>query len=568
MKSVMHLFLAIVLVFSACTSETVNPDTEKPVDPEVPVDNGPSTPCDFNFQSTKANDTLRIECSHNLNGQTIMLPENVVINYKGGEIINGELNFKESGIIDGRLLNHKFDVSGKVQLSTSSFDFEKNKWAITEGEVSDNIALENRNMLQKAIDITKKLGAKTFNVDKIDAYFLITPERHGLDMNVSSIKMPSDFNFSMSENTHLRVQGNNHYQYIFFNVRESNNVKIMGGHLYGDRDYHDYTPVNINGRSYPTHEWGLLIDIASSENVTIQNVNLSHASGDGVNIHSTRHTFDPLYVPSSNININNCYFDSNRRNNISITDGNNIIVENNIITNAGIDTPYSKGTAPRFGLDVEAHYVLDENNEIKYYQRARDITIRNNEERGCIGGAFIVAIGEDVLIESNTTEGTIAFTEASNVKIHKNTINAGSTKMTGIIGEGFGNRRTFGNEISSNIIRSQNQGIYLKTQDVSLFENTIEDCGMGISVNFNLHSSEIYDNNIINTTKGSGMIFSDGASSDVIVNNNNINVTGRAITFININTESEDQNNTVRVHSNELNGGSLFIDNSFGIKVE
>ena len=107
---------------------------------------------------------------HDLNGQTITLPGGVFINAIGGIIINGTLIF-ENGIIDDDILNPDLNIGGTVSLKEPTFTFSASKWGITEGKVTDNIALVNKNHLQKAIDQAKYLKATTFKIDVLDAFF-------------------------------------------------------------------------------------------------------------------------------------------------------------------------------------------------------------------------------------------------------------------------------------------------------------------------------------------------------------------------------------------------------------
>ncbi|WP_430813457.1 hypothetical protein [Carboxylicivirga sp. RSCT41] len=571
MKYVINLFLALILIFSACTGESINPDTEVPVDPtepEAPVDKETSTPCDYDFNSTSANDTLIIECSHDLNGQKIMLPENVIIDYKGGEIINGELNFKQAGIIDGRLLNHQLGVTGSVKLNSSTYTFDKNKWGIVEGIVSDEIALDNKNLFQRAINDVKRLGAINFNIDQLDAYFLVTSDRNLVLPFETSIHLPSNFNLKMADNANLRVQPNKYVRYNLLEIRGQSNVTITGGKLHGDRDKHDYTPIyDTNGRLRTTHEWGHLINISSGVDITISDVIMQNAAGDGLNIHSMKYAFDPEYIGSNNVLVTGCTFDSNRRNNMSITDGYNIIVENNSFLNAGVDTQYSEGTSPKCGIDVEAYRTRDDNGNLIEYQIAKDITIRNNIEKGSMASAFTIAIGQDITIENNTTENTIGFSLANGVRIINNVINAQADDVALKGGKPQNSETIFNNEISGNTVNSGNLGISIYNQDIDVYDNIIKNCKTGIMIN-DIIGSNIYGNKISSDVTNSYGIFTHIASADKVqIYENDINTTFKPIAFVNVNIEQGTEANQITLSNNELNGGEVSISNSNGIIV-
>ena len=575
MKNLFYFYFISALLFASC-DEAISIDEEVITPPEevipTPIPDDKNTPSDYDFSTLQANDTLNIAYTHDLGGKSIEVPSNVVINYNKGEIVNGSLVFKE-GKIDGNLLNHKLKIQGTPSLTSTTFKFEKSKWEITEGEVSDAIALVNKNTLKNVIAQVKSYGVETFKIDDLDACFWVDNElKDGRPMLEGSILLPSNFILEMTGNTHLRVQANHYFGYCLLEIRGVSNLTVKGGNLYGDRDQHDYSPVVINGHEYKTHEWGHLIDICTGVNIQINNVKLMDAAGDGLNIRSIKKTFDSDYIGSNNISVAECVFDSNRRNNLSITDGYDILIHNNTFLNAGIDTPLSKGTAPKLALDVEAVRGTNSNGEKIYYQRAYDITIRDNIEKGSAAGSFYVAIGEDITIENNTAENFIGFGSASGVKIKGNRITSlnNESSTTGIAGGRRGeNASIYGNEISNNIVNGFNNGIRVSNSDVKVFGNEIDNCITGIYMR-DLKNSNIYENKIkTNRSENCYGIFGFvGNINDVTIRNNEIEVDSKPIAFVNVNIESGHENNTVTVKDNDLKGGKVSISNSKGIVVE
>jgi len=538
--SPMYLIPLLLLIsIFACSLSGPNPESE-------PV-------YDFDVSAVKENDTISIDVTYDLKGESVHLPPHVSINYGGGRIINGTLIF-DNGVIDGQLLNHQLEIGGTVRLKSSTFVFEKSRWNIIEGRVPDTMALKNRETLQRAIDRVKSLGAAVFQINNLDAYFLVTSERNLILAFETSIRIPSNFTLEMTNNTHLRVQPNKYSRYVLLEIRDVSNVHIRGGHLHGDRDEHDYTPLSINsGQTNKTHEWGHLLNIASGINITIKNVHMSYASGDGLNIHSTKHAYKPDYIGSKDIVVSHCTFDSNRRNNLSITDGFNIIVENNEFLNAGIDTLRSKGTAPKYGLVVEAFRGRDDAGNLIEYQRAKDIIIRNNTERGSAAGAMTVCIGEYVTIENNTVENTIGFSMANNVKIKNNTINV----EYGDTGIGAGHPRysdtVFANEVFGNtIISNRGIGAMLHAEETKIYSNSFVNCKTAIGIR-DVIGSKVYDNVIRSDIPVSyGIMVYSCFANDLKIQNNDIKTTFKPIFFNNVNTGADHQNYTVNVSGNTL----------------
>lgn len=92
----------------------------------------------------------------------------------------------------------------------------------------------------------------------------------------SNINMVGDFTFYMDDNTYLYKESNGYQGYVTLKISyPNNNVTIIGGHLVGDKDTHDYS-------SGGPHEGGAGIIVAGSKNVTIQNVETSNFTGDGL----------------------------------------------------------------------------------------------------------------------------------------------------------------------------------------------------------------------------------------------------------------------------------------------
>ncbi|QBA63884.1 right-handed parallel beta-helix repeat-containing protein [Muriicola soli] len=531
-----------------------------------------TTPCDYDLNILEPNGILAIDCQLDLEGASINLPNNVTLEFNGGEIINGSLNFS-GGLIDGRLLNKNLEVKGEVSLTDPTFYFYPKRWDVVQGQTTSDVALVNTRELERLIFYSKDLGATTFVIDEFDAYFEVgkvtSTTNHNFYPTIEAINIPENFNFVMTENTHLRVFPNNAPKYSLLAVRDVANVTITGGNLYGERDAHDYS-------SGGTHEHGHALDLHAAVNVTVSGVKMSNGTGDGMYIHSLYFTFqDDRYRPSNNILVTDCVFDSNRRNNLSITDGFDIIIENNLFLNAGVDTPNSTGTAPKFGIDVEAARESDGNGGYIFYERAENILIRNNTERGSAAGAMTIHIGYYVTIEGNTTEKGIGFTYTNGSIIRNNTVDAGSSEG---IGAGIKGGKTsttgdsiYDNEIYGNTIIGYNTGINVSNRDVKVYDNFISQCKTGIFL-LNIRNSQINSNEISSQVPGSNGIVGQITSLDNIeIFENEVDVVSDAIKMVKVNEDLQSNNFLVRdniFNSNSrsnisLSSGLNFINNSF-----
>ena len=509
-------------------------------------DNNPivttTIPCDFSLDTVLANDTVIINCILDLGGQTFNLPTGVSIIYEGGDIINGTLNFSSGSVISGELLNSSLTLSGTLpQLKSPIFNFIPSRWGIVEGEVGQNVALKNSSIVHNLILLTKSLQADTFSIDKLDAYF------YQEEFFNYIFQLPSDFNLKMTDNTNLRVFPNNDpLGGNLVMILNSENVTVTGGNLHGDRDTHDYT-------SGGTHEQGHLLKIKTGINIKIENVHMRDAIGDGLDVESYRLRNDPLFERgSSNVLITGCVFDSNRRNNLSITDGEDIIVENCTFLNAGITTAKSTGTAPRSAIDIEPD-IQDYNNPWQLVDR---LTIRNNIEKGPQSG-LIVFTGFNVLVTGNTFENSLSASRAFNVKIINNTarsISAGILEIS--------DPRNY--EVSGNTVSNPTgSGIFAANPGVQIFDNKIINCKTGMQLQ-NLNDANIYNNTITGSEDG---INAFGGGKNLLIKGNTINVQ-RPFFFSGVNAKTGQENDSFTFTNNIINSsGTGSFQGSNGINL-
>lgn len=495
-----------------------------------------NSPCDFTLDNLEANSTVVVNCIIDLQGESLDLPENVTLLYEGGDIINGTLVFSEGSSIDGDLLGNTLEVGGtKPALRDTSFAFDPKRWGIVEGTVSDEVALSNRDILENTMLLAKEYGIDTFKIDEMDAYFNVVEITANYLPAQAAVNIPSDFHLIMTDNTHLRMQPNNYKKPSLIGFYLANNVVLEGGNLYGDRDTHDYSDGG-------THEWGNTITLTGSKNITIKDTKSFNATGDAISIGSYRHAFSTDYVYCDNIKITGNTLSKCRRNGISIGDGRNILIDNNRFIDNGVDTILSKGTAPRMGIDIEPH-----NRDGVIYQIANNITISNNIETGGASLAFYIAAGNDIIIENNTTQGSISYYGTHNSIIRNNTITA---PISGELAKGMGLRcgaqtyesTNYNNKIYGNKVTGYTIGLYVINFDIEVYNNEFIDCYEGITLD-ELYDSKIYKNSIISSvTRSRGIITQIPAKkiNNVIISENKIDVVLAAFGFYDINLDNED----------------------------
>lgn len=565
-------------------SDTVNEDAD---DTNEPESTDPSLPCAFALKDLIINDSININCVLDLEGQAVNLPANVTLKFDGGQIINGILNFA-GGQIDGKLLNDSLKIHGDVMLIDETFFFSPEKWNIVEGKVTDEIALNNKNIINEVIKLVYDLGGKVFEMDKINAYFdvrvfLVNQEKQALN----SILIPSNFEVKMSDNTHLRVQPNEAPAYHLMSIFKGENIKISGGNLYGDRWEHDYSPVNdIYGNNRDTHDWGHVLKVSGGKNVLIENVYMTDATGDafGINASTIRNTDGSPggAVISENVTIRNCILNESRRNNISLTDCNGVLIEDNEIKNTGLGEKSpngysSAGVAPKYGIDLEAWRVRTDTGELLEYERNENVIIRGNTFTNNKAGDILLFTCYNVIIENNYFDSMIGNKAAHDITIRNNEFKA----RIGDDGEPFeyaiiinrlsdpmGQEFNFNYKISGNKISGYRNGLVLSGEKFVVSNNIIENCKSGIGLG-HLKNSQFYDNHLNSEVVNSfGYFTRGGVMNDVSVKNEYVEVTRRSIDFYNI--EADESNplvidNCIFVSTENKNSN---IDNSQNIIVK
>lgn len=547
MRKTLTPFIAVlfaITLFSCASDDLVDTDSQSIETADLVAKlNRSSSPCSTNLLSMVSNSNLSIDCVSDLSGQTVNMPKGVSLDFNGGTIKNGTLHFN-GGTIDGRLLSKGLKITGDVKLNNNTYQFDPSQWGIVEGWTNRNNAKLNKLAIREAIDQVQALGGNTLEIGEMDAYLLVGNDENKPNWYSAEegISIPSNFTLKMSDDTHLRVYPNNYERYALIGMRGVDNAVVEGGHLYGDRDNHGY-----GGSS---HEWGILFEIEGAQNSTVRNVSMSMAAGDGMTIHSLQFTWMPDYRPAKNITIDNCTFDTNRRNNLSITDGQNLIVENSTFKNAGRNTSKSKGTNPRFAIDVEAHRERY-NGEIRYYEKVDGLVIRNNTESGSARGGFLVSIGDNVTIEENEVSTSISYRYANGTIIRNNVLTSDKEGSgTALRGGMAGTQTISNNKIYGNEVYGFHQGVLLYGKDHDVYNNKLINCNEAIFVK-DIKHSKINNNTIKSNRNGSRGIF---AHFTTIENSefvdNDIHVKGSPFNFTYVNRTSKERNYKIDIKNN------------------
>lgn len=314
-----------------------------------------------------ANGAWYISNDIDLEGNVINVPAGIHINSAGGSLFNGTIFGLERNKISYDVLRPTTVIGGDMRLIDDYFYFDPVVWGIVQNTDTLVAGETNKDIFNGCMETLRKLKGGTFELAPMDAVIygtrLTTNPAGSTELGIN---IPSNVHFKMNEDTVLRHATSNHFSARLLIVFNETNVQITGGRLIGDRDTHDYSPIN-DENNFPrnTHDFGALIFICGGHNVTVRDVYMYRPAADCIlcqrdglrnedgSLREGQRENDGVYV------INN-ELDGARRNNFSLTDGKNFVIKGNKIINTGglalAGAPaQSEGTDPEYGIDIEAY---------------------------------------------------------------------------------------------------------------------------------------------------------------------------------------------------------------------
>lgn len=175
-------------------------------------------------------------------------------------------------------------------------------------------------------------------------------------INESGLKIKSNSHIYFKVNSKVVTKSNSLNFFATIWLLDVKNVIIDNLVLVGNRDKY------FGGKG----EWGFGIYIDKSDNITINNSKISNCWGDGIYIGGGS-------KPSTNVFINKVNIFSNRRNGITITNGENVHIIDSYIST-------SNGTPPMAGLCIEPNNKNNSINNIKIH----NLNTYNNTNYGIV----------------------------------------------------------------------------------------------------------------------------------------------------------------------------------------
>lgn len=283
-----------------------------------------------------------------LRGKVLPLPKGVTLNFKGGVLKNGVL----------------LGNNTKIKCKKKAFDHIeiKGSWNVPKIYSSWFKDLNYVNALQNVIALTNSKMKNRVYIGKGN-YSMMAEKDHQICLQIKS-------NTDLIIDGIIRLLPNTFAHYYILYISGSN-INISGnGMIVGDKHSHKGT----NG------EWGMGINLKKAKNVSISGLTVKDCWGDCIYIGNN----------SENILVEKCTLDHGRRQGISITSGNQIILQDLKITNVS-------GTKPQYGIDVEPN--KDE--------MVDNVFMKNISIDHCMGGILI----NGKTNEKGTTVGSIVIND-------------------------------------------------------------------------------------------------------------------------------------------------------------
>ena len=134
--------------------------------------------------------------------------------------------------------------------------------------------------------------------------------------------------------------------YFVIAIHNSKNIQVVGGHVEGEADSHEYHIMRETNTIGEAHGYG--INIKGSENVCVQNVEISNCYGDGISIGPYNG------VKNKNIVIDGCKIHHHIRQGITLGGADHTQIRNCEIYDI-------RGGLPQSGIDMEPNFVSEIN---------------------------------------------------------------------------------------------------------------------------------------------------------------------------------------------------------------
>jgi hypothetical protein len=286
-------------------------------------------------QFDKTNTTYIIKDDINLNGLSLVIPENCSLLYEGGVIRNG------------KLVGNKTKIKCRSSVIFEGIEFEGSfLGAVQESwfPLKYDVYYDNSFELNSALNLAHLSDNKTFCLSPNKVLYVRSDVDNSLwptYLRYGTVEIKSGVTFDLNGST-IKCLTNSSHQYNILFSKDQQDICIKNGVICGDLETH----TGSDG------QWGHGIALEGVENYIIENVECLQCWGDGINL-QVSHNGDGNETSSTTtgghcmygllINVN-CHH--NRRQGMSIGGALYLEVNNCVFSD-------TKGSNPQSGVDIE-----------------------------------------------------------------------------------------------------------------------------------------------------------------------------------------------------------------------
>ena len=337
---------------------------------------------------SKENTIYIIQYDYSLNGQTIIIPDNCVLKFEGGQLKNGTINFNNCNIdnIGNSIILNNCTLKGSLNKQVIYSDW----FYFNSDDCTDT--LSNVFKISEGCQFIISEGVYKVSVKNLIGTDYADP------MNISILQPQSNSHITINGTIQLIPNDRTHYNII--GIVDKDNILLDGtGEIIGDVKTHTGT----------TGEWGHGVLISGSRNINVKDLRISYCWGDGLSVSyaekilTDKGLVNSPYSPPEIINITNIKSSYNRRLGISIINGDGIILENSITEGNGT----INGTSPKAGLDIEPNPNQSVNNVIVNGCLFYDNVVTYFPSDGLIKDEAISCIIQNSICKKHVTIGNV-----------------------------------------------------------------------------------------------------------------------------------------------------------------
>lgn len=286
----------------------------------------------FDLRWGTEKDKILITQDIDLKGAAYKLPPQKILEFKGGKIKNGTL------LGNRTVLQYSEKVFDNVRI--------KGTWIAPKISSSMFVDLSSENSLKNVFALANPNVQNTITIEKGNYQ---VAARKNADVCLGILG-----NTTLIINGTIKLTPNNYQRCDIIRVK-GHNIRISGkGSIIGDK----HTHLGTDG------EWGMGIRFHGATNSSVRGLTIKDCWGDCIYVGGN----------SKNVTIENCWLDHGRRQGISVTKADDVVIRNCKISNVS-------GTNPQYAIDLEPNA----NDTVDH------ILIENIVAENCEGG--ILAIG-------------------------------------------------------------------------------------------------------------------------------------------------------------------------------